>query len=231
MNRPRDHRAEYDNRRSYGAGGSRSFENDSQRRHRPRNSDSSAPREPSQVQIFIEGLPLNVRIPDLVDYFSTVGRIKIDRETNKPRVWLYHDKRTGDPTGEATITYHDNETQRRALDTYNGKRFMERYDIKVTPSIVKVHMAKAPPKSSSGMRGRGGRGGYRGFSRGGGGHRDGGGHRGGDRRQGNPRDVGSRGRNSYVESSRRNYDQRTSYESQSQYQRDGYSGYSHSRHH
>ena len=120
MHRSSSSRLGYDDRRSYGAGGSRSHGNEDRRRDQSRKSDSSAPREPSQVQIFIEGLPLDARIPDLVDYFSTVGKIKIDRDANKPRVWLYHDKRTGDPTGEATITYYDNETQRRALDTYNG---------------------------------------------------------------------------------------------------------------
>ena len=151
-------------------------------------SEASAPREPSQVQIFIEGLPLNVRIPELVEYFSTVGKIKIDRESNKPRVWLYHDKRTGDPTGEATITYYDHETQIRALERFNGQRFMERYELTVTPSIVKVHMAKPPPKSVMGQRGRGGRGNSRGGSHSGGGFRGGGGHRRGEgnRERGRP---------------------------------------------
>ena len=49
----------------------------------------------SEVQIFIEGLPLSAKIPELVQYFSSVGNIKSDRETKKPRVWLYHDKTTG----------------------------------------------------------------------------------------------------------------------------------------
>ena len=225
MHRSSSSRLGYDDRRSYGAGGSRSHGNEDRRRDQSRKSDSSAPREPSQVQIFIEGLPLDARIPDLVDYFSTVGKIKIDRDANKPRVWLYHDKRTGDPTGEATITYYDNETQRRALDTYNGKYFMDRYELKVTPSIVKVHMAKAPPKPSGRFRGRGGRGGFRGSSRGGGGYRGGGGNR------GNPREYSRRDRNSYSESNHRPYDHPSSYSSQSQYQRDRYSGHSQSRNH
>ena len=225
MHRSSGSRSEYDNRRRYDPGGSRSHGDEGSRRRQSKQSESFTPREPSQVQIFIEGLPLNVRIPDLVDYFSTVGRIKIDRETNKPRVWLYHDKTTGDPTGEATVTYHDNETQRRALETYNGRPFRERYDLKVTPSIVKVHMAKAPPKSSNGPRGRGGRGGYRGVSRGGGGYH------GGGRNRGNPRDFSSRDRHSYSEANRRSYDHQPSYGSHSQYQRDRYSDHSHSRHH
>ena len=75
------------------------------------------------------------KIPELVQYFSTVGIIKEDRTTKRPRlvfqyvnvkclsyyvlncslldfvctfdnrVWLYTDKVTGQATGEATITY------------------------------------------------------------------------------------------------------------------------------
>ena len=58
-------------------------------------SDPNEPRVPSEVQIFIEGLPLNAKIPDICQYFGSVGEIKNDRETRKPRVWLYHDKTTG----------------------------------------------------------------------------------------------------------------------------------------
>lgn len=202
-------RSDYGSKRRYEGGGPRAPNVGRRGRENSRKS-SSAPREPSQVQIFIEGLPLNAKIPDLVDYFSTVGKIKIDREANKPRVWLYHDKQTGDPTGEATITYHDNETQKRALDKYNGQMFHERYEIKVTPSIVKPHMAKPPPPSST--RGQRGRGSSRGLPRGGGGHRGRGEsrERGRGFGRGRGRDFGDRDQNS---SFSRNQRQRNDYSS------------------
>ena len=122
------------------------------------------PREPSKVQIFIEGLPLNVQVDDIVKYFSTVGRIKLDQETRAPRVWLYKNKSTGDLTGEATVTYRERESQKLALQSFHGKLFMNRYILKVSPAIVKCHMADPPilpPRPSRGMpgRGRGGTGG------------------------------------------------------------------------
>ena len=125
------------------------------------------PREPSKVQVFIEGLPLNVQVNDIVKYFSTVGKIKLDRETRNPRVWLYKNKTTGELTGEATVTYVDRESQKLALQSFHGKLFMNRYILKVSPAIVKCHMADPPilpPRPSRGMPGRG-RGSYRGSTR------------------------------------------------------------------
>lgn len=122
-------------------------------------SDQNMPREASQVQIFVEGLPLNVQIHDVIQYFSTVGKIKLNRETRSHRVWLYKNKRTGELTGEATITYVDRETQKLALQSYNSRLFMNRYLLKVTPAIVKSHMASPPvlpPRLTGSIGGRGG---------------------------------------------------------------------------
>merc|ERR1719341_910229 len=112
-------------------------------------------------------------MPELVQYFSSVGNIKCDRETKKPRVWLYHDKTTGQPTGECTITYCDSAAQQSALQTYDQQMY-QGHPITVTPSIVKPHMSKLPPKPAGGMRGGRGRGGG-GFRGGRGGDRGGGG--------------------------------------------------------
>lgn len=130
------------------------------------------PRVNSTVQIFVEGLPVTCKVPEVLKYFSTVGQIKTDRLTKKPRIWLYHDKATNQPTGEATITYRDTQSQLSALQTFDGQ-YYEGNQIRVTPSIVKAHMAKPPPPQSGGRGGRGGfdrgRGGRGGFDRGRGG--------------------------------------------------------------
>ena len=107
-------------------------------------SDVSMPREPSKVQIFIEGLPMNVQVEDIVKHFSTIGKIKLDRESREHKVWLYKDKRTGDLTGEATVTYINHETQKLPLEAYDRQVFKNRYLITVSPAIEKSHMASPP---------------------------------------------------------------------------------------
>lgn len=136
----------------FGRGGSRGGRGGFQR------SDPSAPRIASEVQIFVENLPPDAKIPALVEFFSTAGRVKADRLTKAPRVWLYHDKATGRPTGECTVTFCDHESQATALQMFNGQNY-EGCTLKVTPSIVKSHMARLPPPPSRGGRGRGGGGG------------------------------------------------------------------------
>lgn len=43
-----------------------------------------------------------------------------DKRTGKPKVWIYKDKNTGRPKGEATITYDDCETAKAAINWFNG---------------------------------------------------------------------------------------------------------------
>merc|ERR1719429_984568 len=90
------------------------------------------PRISSEVQIFIEGLPKSAKVPELVQYFSTVGEIKVDRMSKQPRVHLYKDKASGEALGEATITYKDTMVQRTALETYNNQMY-QGHPIRVTP--------------------------------------------------------------------------------------------------
>ena len=43
------------------------------------------PRISSEVQIFVEGLPKGAKVPELVQYFSTVGEIKVRRRMKRDR--------------------------------------------------------------------------------------------------------------------------------------------------
>lgn len=133
-----------------------------------RKSDPNEPRISSEVQIFVEGLPLDAKLPELVNFFSAAGKIKSDRMTRNPRVWLYHDKATGRPTGECTITYCDHESQASALQMFDGQSYNGNSRLIVTPSIVKPHMARPTPPPPRG-RGRGSSGGGKMMGRGSGG--------------------------------------------------------------
>jgi hypothetical protein len=57
--------------------------------------------------IFIQNLPKNVTIDELVASFGSIGVIKNDKKTSQPKIWIYKDKNTGEGKGEATITYDD----------------------------------------------------------------------------------------------------------------------------
>ena len=108
--------------RGRGGGGGKRFQK----------SRDDEPRINSEVQIFVQFLPKDVRESDIKNYFSSVGEIKNDKLTKKDRIWLYKDKETGRPTGECTITYRNTETQQKALHTYNGEYF-QGCKIDVTP--------------------------------------------------------------------------------------------------
>jgi len=44
-----------------------------------------------------------------------------DKKTGRPKVWIYRDKATGIPKGEATITYEDDQAASSAIDWFNSK--------------------------------------------------------------------------------------------------------------
>ncbi|XP_069136182.1 heterogeneous nuclear ribonucleoproteins A1 homolog isoform X3 [Argopecten irradians] len=115
--------------------------------------------------IFVSGLADGSDEDALVNHFGSIGVIKTDRRTGKPKVWIYKDKISGRPKGEATITYDDAESAKAAINWFNEKDFLG--------NVIKVEIAERKI-NPMGMRGRG-RGGFRG-DRGGG---DRGGGRGG----------------------------------------------------
>ncbi|XP_021952650.2 RNA-binding protein cabeza isoform X6 [Folsomia candida] len=132
--------------------------------------------------VFVGGLPPEASEEAIAEYFGSIGLVKIDRRTNKPKIWMYKDKMSGKPKGECTVTYDDPEAAKSAVTWFNDKDF-QGYRISVS-------IATRPniDNSSGGYGGRGGGGdrggrggGFRGGDRGGGGFSRGGGDRGGGR--------------------------------------------------
>ncbi|KAI8874933.1 RNA-binding domain-containing protein, partial [Backusella circina FSU 941] len=115
--------------------------------------------------VYISNLPQDVTEEKLAAHFGSIGIIKMDKKTRKPKVWIYMDKTTNLPKGDATLTYDDPPSADAAIDWFGGKEFMG--------NVIEV--SKAERKMSFPERGSGGfdrRGGGRGG--GGGGYRDGG---------------------------------------------------------
>nr|XP_027209537.1 RNA-binding protein cabeza-like isoform X2 [Penaeus vannamei] len=123
--------------------------------------------------IFVSGMPDHATEDDIKDHFGSIGIIKMDRKTQRPKIWMYKDKATGRMKGECTVTFDDPYTAKSAIQWFDGKAFMG--------SNIKVQMAERP--KSSYERGRGGGGG------GGGGY----GGYGSSEDRGSRNDRGSRG--------------------------------------
>lgn len=77
--------------------------------------------------------------------------MQLDKKTGKSKIWIYRDKATGKPKGEATITFDDPPTASSAISWFNGKDFFG--------NTIKVEMAQRKP-STFVPRGGGGGGGY-----------------------------------------------------------------------
>ncbi|KAI8381291.1 uncharacterized protein BYT42DRAFT_565996 [Radiomyces spectabilis] len=116
--------------------------------------------------VYITNLPQDVTEEKLAAHFGSIGLIKIDKKTRKPKIWIYVDKATNLPKGDATLTYDDPPSADAAIDWFGGKEFMGNV-IQVSKAERKMAM---PP-------GGGGR--YGGRTGGGGGNSSSGGYRGG----------------------------------------------------
>jgi RNA recognition motif-containing protein len=77
-------------------------------------------------------------------------------KNGKPKIWIYYDKQTGQPKGDATITYEDEATATTSLDWFNGQQFMGA-PLKVERADVYDWEAKRGG-ARGGRGGRGGRG-------------------------------------------------------------------------
>ncbi|KAJ3119217.1 hypothetical protein HK100_000420, partial [Physocladia obscura] len=130
----------------------------------------SVPSGKSEDTIYINGLPPSVTVAAIAEYFGTVGIIKTDKKLRPPgpKIWIYRDKATQLPKGDATLTYEDPPAASAAITFFNGKPFRGG-----SGEPLLVQLADAPAGAvkfaeSGGNDRRGGFGG-RGGGRGGGG--------------------------------------------------------------
>ncbi|GAB2285032.1 TATA-binding protein-associated factor 2N [Dionaea muscipula] len=77
----------------------------------------------SNGSVYICNLPKGTDEDMLAEYFGTIGLIKKDKRTGRPKIWLYRDKATNEPKGDATVTYEDSHAALAAVEWFNNKDF------------------------------------------------------------------------------------------------------------
>ncbi|RIB05528.1 hypothetical protein C2G38_587955 [Gigaspora rosea] len=123
------------------------------------------PKDGSVVQtstdtVYISNLSKDVTEEKLADYFGGLGMLKIDKKTQKPKIWIYYDKASGLPKGDATLTYEDPDSTAAAIKYFDNQPFLGQV-IKVEMSVRKIASTGFRGGRSRG-RGRGGFSGGRG---------------------------------------------------------------------
>lgn len=91
--------------------------------------------------IYVYNLPPGTDEDMLADHFGTIGLLKKDKRTGRPKIWLYKDKLTDEPKGDATVTYEDPHAAMAAVDWFNNKDFHG--------SVIGVQIAESKSKDAA----------------------------------------------------------------------------------
>ncbi|XP_077421167.1 TATA-binding protein-associated factor 2N isoform X2 [Vanacampus margaritifer] len=107
--------------------------------------------------IFVQGLGEEATVQEVGDFFKQIGIIKVNKKTGQPMINLYSDKATGQPKGEATVSFDDPPSAKAAIDWFDGKDFNGK-PIKVSFATRRAEFTQrgGARGSGRGFRGRGG---------------------------------------------------------------------------
>ncbi|GKA31093.1 transcription initiation factor TFIID subunit 15 [Tanacetum coccineum] len=83
----------------------------------------SAKGTPSNGSVYVCNLPPGTDEDMLAEFFGTIGLLKKDKRTGRPKIWIYRDKVTNEPKGDATVTYEDPYAAQAAVEWFNNKEF------------------------------------------------------------------------------------------------------------
>ena len=76
--------------------------------------------------VYVAGLPDTVSERDIAAHFGSIGQLKQDKKRRCEKIWLYRDRDTGLPKGDATVSYMDPHAAEAAVNWFNSTQFMGR---------------------------------------------------------------------------------------------------------
>ena len=97
--------------------------------------------------IYVSGLPNNVTVEEVTQFFGDIGVIKADKcGAGGKKIFIYQDNE-GLPTGQASVTYHDAQVAESAIGRFDGKDF-NGSKIEVSMAVVESVLERRLQKQS-----------------------------------------------------------------------------------
>ncbi|KAK4480911.1 hypothetical protein RD792_011769 [Penstemon davidsonii] len=78
---------------------------------------------PTNGSVYVCNLPFGTDENMLAEHFGTIGLLKKDKRSGRPKIWMYLDKVTNEPKGDATVTYEDPHAALAAVEWFDNKDF------------------------------------------------------------------------------------------------------------
>ncbi|GFQ01902.1 transcription initiation factor TFIID subunit 15 [Phtheirospermum japonicum] len=78
---------------------------------------------PTNGSVYVCNLPFGTDEDMLAEHFGTIGLLKKDKRSGRPKIWIYRDKVTNEPKGDATVTYEDPHAALAAIEWFNNNDF------------------------------------------------------------------------------------------------------------
>ncbi|KAL6559108.1 TATA-binding protein-associated factor 2N [Orobanche hederae] len=97
---------------------------------------------PTNGSVYVCNLPFGTDETMLAEHFGTIGVLKKDKRSGRPKIWIYRDKVTNEPKGDATVTYEDPHAALAAVEWFNNNDFHG--------SKVGVFLAESKSKDDTG---------------------------------------------------------------------------------
>ncbi|KAL2610254.1 hypothetical protein R1flu_028827 [Riccia fluitans] len=100
--------------------------------------------------IYVCQLPPGTDETLLADHFGKIGLLKKDKRSGRPKIWIYRDKVTNEPKGDATVTYEDPHAASAAVEWFNNTDFHgARISVSIAESKNKDNNQVEPPPAAA----------------------------------------------------------------------------------